>query len=173
MKLLRNLVGGSGGLVSKNFMPHIHELIDFTVVAFIVFRNKVLMIHHKQLNMWLPIGGHIELSEDPEQALFREIKEETGLEKTDVEITGKKAPMEVRGKKHLFPPEYLDIHPIKDSHRHIGMIYFVQAKTDNIRLAGTEHHDIRWLTKNDLAAPEYSLQPDVRFYAQKALERFE
>ena len=112
------------------------------------------------------------MSEDPEQTLFREIKEETGLAKTDVEITGKKAPMEVRGKKHLLPPEYLDIHPIKESHRHIGMIYFVRAKTDNIRLAGAEHHDIRWLTENDLAAPEYALQPDVRFYAEQALERF-
>jgi len=80
--------------------------------------------------------------------------------------------MSIEGKKHLRPPEYLDIHPIKGNHRHIGMIYFVQAKTDKISLAVAEHHDIRWLTENDLAAPEYALQPDIIFYAREALERF-
>ena len=47
-------------------MPHIHEKIDFTVSLFIVQDGKVLVIHHKKLGQWLPIGGHIELDEDPE-----------------------------------------------------------------------------------------------------------
>jgi 8-oxo-dGTP pyrophosphatase MutT (NUDIX family) len=38
------------------------------------------LINHKQLNKWLAIGGHIELNEDPDEALFREGKEECGLE---------------------------------------------------------------------------------------------
>ena len=60
-------------------MPHIHEKIDFTVSLFIVEGERVLLVHHKKLNCWLPIGGHIELEEDPEQAAYREAKEECGL----------------------------------------------------------------------------------------------
>ena len=61
-------------------MPHIHELIDFTVGVYIVHDSKVLLVHHKKFDKWLSVGGHIELHEDPEEALFREVKEETGLE---------------------------------------------------------------------------------------------
>jgi ADP-ribose pyrophosphatase YjhB (NUDIX family) len=61
-------------------MPHMHELMDFTVEALVVHENRVLLIYHQQLHKWLPLGGHIELDEDPEQALFREITEESGLE---------------------------------------------------------------------------------------------
>ena len=57
-------------------MPHIHDLIDFIVDAYIVHNNSVLLILHKKLKIWLPIGGHIELNEDPDEALMREIKEE-------------------------------------------------------------------------------------------------
>jgi 8-oxo-dGTP pyrophosphatase MutT (NUDIX family) len=154
-------------------MAHIHDLIDFTVIAYIVFKNKVLMIHHRVLNMWLPIGGHIELPEDPEEALYREIKEETGLGSSQIVITGKKSPMKVEGKKYLFPPEYLDIHPYSGHHRHVGMIYFAQATTDRVQLAAAEHHNIRWFSQDDLDAPPYALQADIRYYAQEALKRYQ
>ena len=68
-------------------MAHIHELIDFVANAFVVYDNKVLLINHKKMKRWLSIGGHIELNENPEEGLFREIKEECGL---DVEIIGQK-----------------------------------------------------------------------------------
>ena len=51
-------------------MAHINELIDFTIAVYIVHDDKVLLIHHKQLLKWLPIGGHIELHEDPQKTLF-------------------------------------------------------------------------------------------------------
>ena len=53
-------------------MAHLHEKIDFTVSLFIVEKGKLLLIHHRKLDRWLPIGGHIELDEDPEQAEYRE-----------------------------------------------------------------------------------------------------
>lgn len=61
-------------------MPHIHDKYDFVITVFIVYKDKVLLVHHPRYDKWIPMGGHIELDEDPEQALFREIKEETGLE---------------------------------------------------------------------------------------------
>src|SRR5258708_1756268 len=100
-------------------MPHIHDKIDFTVSIFIVKNNQVLFIFHKQLNRWLPIGGHIELDENPEQAALREAKEESGLE---VELLGTKSPLNSeQGFIPLRAPEYMDIHLIKEPHWHIGM----------------------------------------------------
>lgn len=70
-------------------MAHIHEKIDFTVAIFIVQNAKVLLILHRKLNKWLPVGGHIELDEDPEVAALREAKEESGFE---VELVGERPP---------------------------------------------------------------------------------
>ena len=70
-------------------MAHIHEKIDFTVAIFVVHDAKILLIHHRKLDKWLPLGGHIELEEDPEQAALRETKEESGL---DVELLGERPP---------------------------------------------------------------------------------
>ena len=149
-------------------MPHIHELMDFTVEAFVVHEHRVLLIYHKQLQQWLPLGGHIELDEDPEQALFREIKEESGLE---VEILSQKPAQQFEGKKFLYPPVYLDIHPITPTHRHIGLVYFATAASDQVRLAADEHEAIRWFSEAELHDRTFGIQPDVLFYAGEALRR--
>ena len=61
-------------------MPHINNKIDFTVEVFIVYNNKVLLRKHDKYKIWLGVGGHIELDEDPNQAAVREVKEEVGLD---------------------------------------------------------------------------------------------
>ena len=38
-------------------MAHIHEKIDFTVAIFVVHEEKILLIHHRKLDKWLPLGG--------------------------------------------------------------------------------------------------------------------
>ena len=70
-------------------MAHIHEKIDFTVAIFVVHDEKILLVHHRKLDQWLPLGGHIELDEDPEQAALREAREECGFE---VELLGERPP---------------------------------------------------------------------------------
>src|SRR5512138_1052232 len=99
------------------FMAHIHDKIDFTVAIFVVHEDKVLVIHHRALGKWLPLGGHIELDEDPEAAALREACEESGLE---VELLGERAPTTGPGTRALIAPRFLDIHQITASHQHIG-----------------------------------------------------
>ena len=53
-------------------MAHIHEKIDFTVAIFVVQEGRVLLIHHRKLDRWLPLGGHIELdSQEGAGSTFR------------------------------------------------------------------------------------------------------
>ena len=86
-------------------MAHIHEKIDFTVAIFVVRDGEILLIHHRNLNQWLPLGGHIELDEDPEVAALREAKEESGLE---VELIGDRPPATGPGTRALIASRFLD-----------------------------------------------------------------
>lgn len=149
-------------------MPHLHEKIDFTVSIFIVDKGKVLFIHHKQLKKWLPIGGHIELDEDPEAAALREAREESGLE---VELVGQRPPLKAEpGFRPLLNPSYMDIHLIKEPHWHIGLVYFAKVKAGQVTLNTEEHHDIRWMTERDLDDPVWALYDNLKFYAKEALK---
>jgi len=149
-------------------MAHIHEKIDFTVAIFIVHDGKILLIHHRKLNKWLPLGGHIELEEDPEQAAIREAKEECGL---DVELLGERPPTTSPGTRALIAPRFLDIHRISDTHEHIGMIYWARPKggANAPQLAVEEHHDIRWCTREDLETLSPPMTDAVKWYCHQAL----
>src|SRR3989344_8760909 len=93
-----------------NNMPHIHEKIDFTVEVFIVHKNKILLRMHDKYGIWLSIGGHIELHEDPVEAAIREVKEEVGL---DIELDDKLRPNYEKDETiELIPPYFLNRHKI-------------------------------------------------------------
>jgi 8-oxo-dGTP pyrophosphatase MutT (NUDIX family) len=148
-------------------MAHIHEKIDFTVAIFIVQDGKVLLVHHRKLNKWLPLGGHIELDEDPEQAALREAREESGF---DVELIGDRPPTTEPGTRALIAPRFLDIHRISDTHEHIGMIYWARPKHGIMTLADAEHHDICWKTSAELDALQPPMSNAVKWYCRKAIE---
>jgi 8-oxo-dGTP pyrophosphatase MutT (NUDIX family) len=148
-------------------MAHIHEKIDFTVCIFVVHHGKVLLIHHRNLNKWLPLGGHIELDEDPEAAALREAKEESGL---DVELLGERPPTTGPGTRALIAPRFLDIHRITATHEHIGMIYWARPGKGALTLAASEHHAIRWCSTQDLDQLQPPMTGAVNWYCRKALE---
>lgn len=148
-------------------MPHVHDLYDFTVSAFIVHDGKVLLLHHKKLNTWLQPGGHIELDEDPEQALFREIEEETGLTKTSLKIIepqGRALPFNLNSKHKRLPlPFDLNVHPFGDhpTHKHIDLCYLIKSSTDFINQNLVESNDLRWFSVDDLTTAKDELLEDI------------
>jgi 8-oxo-dGTP pyrophosphatase MutT (NUDIX family) len=147
-------------------VPHLHEKIDFTVALFVVQAGRVLMILHRRLGKWLPLGGHIELDEDPEQAALREGKEESGL---DLELLGERPPTTGPGTRALISPRFLDIHRISDTHEHIGMIYFARVRGGELRLAEEEHRDIRWVDAAGLDRLDPPLSDAIKWYCLQAL----
>jgi ADP-ribose pyrophosphatase YjhB (NUDIX family) len=152
-------------------MAHIHKLIDFTIVAIIVYKKKILLVKHKELKKWLPVGGHIELHENPEEAFFREIEEECGL---DVEIVEKIKKPDIKNSdrftKFLHAPYFLDIHKINDTHRHIGLVYLARAKSNKVKLKKDEHKNIRWFSEKDLNDVRFDIQKSIIFYSKEALK---
>ena len=148
-------------------MPHIHEKIDFTVAILVVHDGKVLLVLHRNLEKWLPLGGHIELDEDPEAAALREAREESGL---DVELIGERPPTTGPATRALIAPRFLDIHRIHDTHEHIGMIYLARPKGGRLSLAAAENHDIRWCSPRDLLGLPPAMDEAVKWYCRKAIE---
>ena len=148
-------------------MPHIHEKYDFTITVFIVHEGKVLLVNHPRYNKWIPMGGHIELDENPEEALFREIQEETGL---DVEILSERPRVESPGTKFLLTPSYVDVHEANLPHKHISFTYFAKAKNKN-HILSAEHDAIKWFSAEELEDPQYNLTPSAKFYAKEAIKK--
>ena len=68
-------------------MPHIHTLPgehDATASAYIVrtdLGEPAIMLHrHKKLDTMLQFGGHVELHENPLEAIAHELREESGYD---------------------------------------------------------------------------------------------
>jgi 8-oxo-dGTP diphosphatase len=51
----------------------------FSVAVYARRGERVLVIEHRRLKTWLPIGGELEAGETPLEAAVRELREETGL----------------------------------------------------------------------------------------------
>lgn len=129
--------------------------------------GKVLLVNHPRYNKWISPGGHIELDEDSDQALEREIVEETGLE---VEIIADRPDFETPGTTTLYTPAYMDIHEANPPHRHCNLIYFARAKSDKF-VKSDEHDELRWFSLEDLDDPKYDLSDGVKFYGREAIKR--
>ena len=148
-------------------MPHIHEKVDFTVEVFIVHNNKVLLRMHDKHKIWLSVGGHIELDEDPIQAALREVKEEVGL---DINISES---LKIPGDENytgLINPKFLGMHNVNENHKHIVFVYFATTDTDKIADSISEHErsETCWCNKEEIE--KMDLRPNIKFYALEALK---
>ncbi len=121
---------------------------DLTVATFIFYNHEVLLIHHKKLNMWLPVGGHIEKDETPDEAIMREAKEETNLDITLCNIPS----LPILGKTitHLAIPFYVNVHNV-DSHNHVGLYYVSYAHNpETLCINKEEVLDVSWFTEQQV-----------------------
>lgn len=152
-------------------MAHIHELYDFTVGLFVVFDGKVLMVNHPRYNLWLAPGGHVELDEDTDQTLFRELQEETGYKPDDVEVLSSKPDIKSSdpGFKSLFTPNYMDVHEANAPHKHVALVYFLKAKHGK-HVKSDEHSEAKWFTAGDFENGRYNIPADTKFFAKQAIE---
>lgn len=151
-------------------MAHIHEKIDFTASVYIVREDKVLLHMHKKLGIWLPPGGHIELDEDPNQAVIREAKEETGF---DIELVGTivEKTFEPDQERDLLPPRFMNRHwfDATRTHEHIDSVYFGRVVSGTLE-AEVEGTRIGWFTRDQIEKQEIPLHPRITYYCLAALD---
>lgn len=110
----------------------------FTASCYIVDADgRLLLHHHKRLDRWLQMGGHVEADESPDLAALREGREESGLRDLEHVIDG------------IFD---LDIHPIpaakgEPDHAHFDIRYLAHtASPQTAVLDATESNTLGWFT---------------------------
>jgi hypothetical protein len=143
-------------------MPHIHTepgQHDHTASAFIIKMSgtePAILLHvHKLLNKYLQFGGHIELDEDPWQAVKHEIREESGYSMSQLKILQPKFYPKRRSKDvkyHPFPVSH-NTHAFDDKHWHTDVAYaFVAKQEPKHTVSDGESGIIKSFTKTDILA---------------------
>ncbi|OBU11242.1 NUDIX hydrolase [Morganella psychrotolerans] len=116
-------------------------------------RGHFLLHLHPKLGIWLPPGGHIEENEEPQDAVLREIHEETGL---DCRVIS----WDTQAQQHITPLPEVDVLPlpmailkefIRDKktgeHRHIDMVYWCRPLREDVAV----HPEFHWLTPDEIS----------------------
>ena len=156
-------------------MSHTGKNLCLTVNGLITYNKKVLLVYHKDYKTWLPVGGHVEKEEDPETAVYREIVEETGLCKTDLEpirngfAINEDIFSDIEG-NNLLSPLYTDIHAVGNNRKHVGMEFFFKSKKEKVISSDNDVKEIRWFSKEELNDNKYHLRKHVKFYGTKAID---
>ena len=149
-------------------MAHIHELIDWTAGAYIVHKNKVLIRRHEKYHIWIHVGGHVELDEDPVAAVIRECKEEVGL---DVHVHGADEAYAYTDRiagRTLPVPAHMNIHYINETHQHLDIIYYCTSDTDEVVPENQDDQWI-WLTAEEIEK-HTEMSEQTKLYALGALK---
>jgi 8-oxo-dGTP diphosphatase len=106
------------------------------VVGVLKFKSKILILHRTSArssspNLWQPVSGYIEERESAEDAVLREVKEETGL-------TGK---IVKSGK----------IFEVADQWgRWIIVPYLIEAASDDVNIDLNEHSEYKWIDPKEI-----------------------
>ncbi|MFH1400940.1 MAG: NUDIX domain-containing protein [Nanoarchaeota archaeon] len=141
---------------------------DLVSTGYIIWNDKVLLVHHHKLDLWLPVGGHMEKDETPDDTMIREAKEETNL---NIELLGASdIPVEGNTVRNLATPFYVNVHNVKD-HHHCSFFYVCRPLNPTEMKINAELRDAKWFSKKDLAHTD--VPPDVRSIAMRAFALYE
>lgn len=157
-------------------MAHTGKKLDYTINCFIVKDNKVLLIYNTKYGMWLAPGGHIEPEENYEDALFREIEEETGIKKIELTLIDPRNSIPKRNifddnpnGRSLISPTFSDVHEASVGHLHIAFRFFLMTKSDAQGSSDESVVKHKWLSEKELESKKYHLKKAVKYYAKYAL----
>ena len=153
-------------------MPHIHtenNQHDLTVTAYIVrvdtLEPKALLHMHRKLNILLPVGGHVELSETPWQAIAHELIEESGYSLDQLDILQPKSRIRKMTKVVQHPyPLSMNTHDIPTNHFHTDIAYaFVASNNPTTSAEEGESLEFQWLNSDELSKlPSVSIFDNTR-----------
>jgi len=139
--------------------------VEMVIAGVILDAGKVLLRRHPTLGKWLPPGGHILPGETPDDAVRRELREETGLlvEPTDYAHL---PPIEAI-KKELALPFYVNVHSVGD---HDHCCFFYRCRVVGHTNEPPEPAELRWFDVRTLdEAPE--VPEDVKYIVKLAAKK--
>lgn len=109
----------------------------FSVAIFARHSGRILLVKHRRLGTWLPVGGELYAGETPLEAAQRELLEETGLKGSFLALSG------VTGT----PPGFLSYeeHAAGSKGLHMNFAFVAEVPTDQVQ-PNEEYGEYQWVT---------------------------
>ena len=124
--------------IAKPATPPKHLVAYFAVVD--DDTNHILLVDHRNAQMWLPTGGHVELGEDPRATVVRELLEELSI---SIEPEQVQAPCMVTVTETV---------GLTAGHVDVSLWYTVNAsRTAPVAFDREEFNDARWFRFDEAA----------------------
>ena len=133
----------------------------FSVAVYARRGPQVLVIRHRRLETWLPIGGELEAGETPLEAAVRELRAETGLEGAFPVLEGA-----ADGE----PPGFLgyEEHVAGAKGLHMNFVFVADVAADAEVVPNDEYGEWRWVDAAELGGLQSPL--NVREFGFRALD---
>lgn len=137
-----------------------------TTVYLVNSEQKVLLTWNKNLQTWIPVGGHIDFGETPEEAVMREVAEETGFEFEFVSPHEK----DDYGSVKLLRHQYVQVEEVPHHNKHMNFVFFGKCTDWNKEKAVTDEQEkLRWFSEDELNTEKADFLPSVWDGAVEAL----
>lgn len=135
--------------LAKPASPPKHLVSYFAVVS----DQSILLVDHKNAQLWLPTGGHVEPGEHPRVTVARELKEELGF--SAVHAIG--PPLMITSATTV---------GLTSGHTDVSLWYVVRCERDQaIQHDANEFHGVRWFALSEV--PFERSDPHMRRFVKK------
>jgi 8-oxo-dGTP pyrophosphatase MutT (NUDIX family) len=134
---------------AKPATPPKHLVSYFAVIQ----EQSMLLVDHKNAQLWLPSGGHVEPGEHPRETVLRELFEELGFETSHA--IG--PPLMITATKTV---------GLTSGHIDVSLWYLVRAeRAQTIKYDEAEFNGVRWFDFSEL--PFERSDPHMRRFIEK------
>lgn len=144
--------------ISKPDNPPKHLVSYFVLLD--MTNKSILLIDHIKAKSWLPTGGHVEINEDPIDAVIREAKEELQINASFDTPFGKN-------------PLFITVTKTKNDNVHtdVSLWYVISGSSKDVYKFDTkEMNGYKWFSFNDILAMDTNLlDPHMHRFVNKLM----
>lgn len=136
-----------------------HDLLHLVGVSAVVRndRGEVLLVKSADHGIWMPIGGMVEVGEEPADSAMREVREETGINVSVEQLLG------------VFDGP-LVTYPNGDQVHYVSLVFRCHAVGGAIHVGDEENTDVRFFSPAQLPPmrPDHQRNVTLALKAQPA-----
>lgn len=127
--------------------------------------GRVLLSWNKNMQAWIPVGGHMEVGDTPEEAVKREVAEEVGI---DFEFVSRHK-SDTDGNVKLVRAHRVQLDPVPHHNIHINFNFIGKCKNTD-KQETDEQEKLRWFSREEIVNIENKMPQSVRTVSLEAMD---